>query len=165
MGYYVTLIEADFNIPETEEVLKALQDLNTNPKYQSLKKGGSYSSGKGKTSSWFSWMPENYHEDPELQSVYDIFTALGFTCERTGYMGDEEVTLTEYHNKRGQEDLFLTVVAPFVKDESYLMFRGENGEMTKYVVANGGQLYKFRGPATIKVEHTRNMSEELKSIE
>lgn len=124
MGYYVDLVDADFTIPEREDVLEALREMPI--KYRSLMRGGS------STEKWFSWM--NNEEIEKAESARSIFEALGFDC--VDY-GNGTFGLTGYNNKTGQEDLFLAVVAPFVKDESYTQWRGEDGELWRYTVSRG----------------------------
>ena len=125
MGYYVTLTEADFGIPETPEVLAALHEMET--KFHEIKQGGSSNGEK-----WFSWMPDVR----TLNSVQEVFERLGFATR----LDEGYVWLDGYDSKTGQEDLFVAVVAPFMSDESYLQWRGEQGEVWKDVV-RGGRLY------------------------
>lgn len=128
MGYFVTLINADFLIPDTPEVLSAIHEMDT--KFDAIKRGGSYGP-EGKTEKWFSWMPKNLSD---FTTVRDVFRALGFDVSDADEGG---FYLQGYDNKTGQEDLFLAVVAPFVGDGSYTDWRGEDGEMYRFVVVNG----------------------------
>lgn len=128
MGYYVTLISADFVIPETPEVLAAIKDMDV--RFDALKRGGSIG-GERNGEKWFSWMPQLSTFD----TVQDVFVALGFEVD-----ADEDTNsfhLTGYDSKTGQEDLFLAVVAPFVKDGSYTSWRGEDGELYRFTVESG----------------------------
>lgn len=131
MGYYVSLRESKYPIPNTDEVLTVLKEANT--KYHAIKRGGS-SNGER----WFSWMPEDY--DQTVTSVAEVFELLGFECEVT----DEYVTPRFYDNKTGQEVLFLAIVAPFMKDGDHTIWVGEEGEQVKYEVKSG-QLYEITG--------------------
>lgn len=128
MGYYITLTNADFAIPETDEVLQVLKDANW--KFHDWKNGGMFS-GEGTQARWFSWMPENY--DELVTSVADVFTMLGFQVD--SYEG--KVHLTFYDHKTGQQDLFIAIVSPFVEEGSSLEWRGEDGAMWRHEVANG----------------------------
>lgn len=128
MGYYVTLTDANFGIPETPEVLAALHEMET--KFHEIKQGGSSNGDK-----WFSWMPDVR----TLTSVEEVFERLGFSTRRHQGL----IWLDAYDSKTGQEDLFLAVVAPFVEDDSYTVWRGEGGEMWKNVV-RGGRMYVER---------------------
>jgi hypothetical protein len=126
MGYYVTLTDADFLIPKAKEAkaigaLKALND----PKYDQQKQGGTWD-GTGKSAAWYSWMTADY--DQHVKSCAEVFTQLGFEVEETA----EGLRLTGYDNKTGQEDLFLAAVAPYVQEDSYLNWRGEDGILYRF---------------------------------
>jgi hypothetical protein len=129
MGYYVQLISADFVIPETPEVLTAIKDMDV--RFDALKRGGSIG-GERNGERWFSWMPQLSTFD----TVQDVFVALGFEVDG-GSEDNNSFHLTGYDNKTGQEDLFLAVVAPFVKDGSYTSWRGEDGELYRFTVESG----------------------------
>jgi hypothetical protein len=124
MGYYIDLSSAEWEIPETAEVLQALKESVT--KYHAIKRGGS-SNGE----SWFSWMSDESILNAE--KAITIFNDLGFETSET----DNGFTLESYNNKTGQEDVFLAVVAPFCTDGSYIEFRGEDGAEWQYSVRNG----------------------------
>lgn len=128
MGYYITLADAGFAVPETDEVLTVLKDANW--KYHDWKRGGTYSGGV-QTSRWFSWMPADY--DKTVTSVKDVFELLGFDTDAH----DGLVRLMAYDSKIGQEELFLAIVAPFVEEGSFLEWRGEDGSMWRHEVING----------------------------
>jgi len=128
MGYYVTLIAADFTIPETPEVLAAIHGMDV--RFDALKRGGVIGGDKPQEK-WFSWMPKL----GTLTSVQEVFETLGFDTEIDPETGN--VGLVGYDNKTGQEDLFLAVVAPFVKDGSYTVWRGEDGMLCRYEVTEG----------------------------
>lgn len=125
MGYYVNLIESDFIIPESNEVLQALREMPK--KYHSIMRGGSSNGEK-----WFSWMNSTDIENAE--KAQDIFEKLGFDCETDKYGDKGTFSLEGYNSKTGQEDLFLAVVAPFVAEDSYTEWRGEDGELWRYTV-------------------------------
>lgn len=131
MGYYVELTAAEFEIPENEQVLQVLKDLNHKPGV--VKNGGSYAGGK-KQKSWFSWLAPDY--DQHVTSVYEMFEMLGFDCSLS--TDQSTVMLMGYDNKIGQEHLFIEAVAPYVAEGSYLQWRGEDGAEWRYVVEDGG---------------------------
>jgi hypothetical protein len=146
VGYYVDLVDADFTIPEREDVLEALREMPI--KYRSLMRGGS------STEKWFSWM--NNEDIEKAESARSIFDALGFDC--VDY-GNGTFGLTGYNNKTGQEDLFMAVVAPFLEDGSFTQWRGEDGELWRYTVS-GGKLtvqtpldIQWRSPEVFRVAH------------
>jgi hypothetical protein len=124
MGYYITLTDSDWIIPNTDEVLQALKEMPT--KYHALKRGGS-TSGE----SWFSWMNDKAIED--AASPKEIFNLLGFETEDV----ENGFKLYGYDNKTGQEDLFLAVVSKFCEDGSYAEWRGEDGNLWKQEVREG----------------------------
>jgi hypothetical protein len=123
MGYYVEMSEADFTIPEREDVLNALREMPV--KYKSLQRGGTH----------FAWMSNEEIENAE--SVQAIFESLGFDCND---YGNKTFGLYSYNDKTGQEDLFLAVVAPFVEKDSYTQWRGEDGEVWRFTVDYKGRL-------------------------
>lgn len=132
MGYYVQIESCDFSVPETPEVLAAIHEMDT--KYDHVKLGGCYTAGNIKKK-WFSWMPEDLST---LKSVEAVLEALGFDCETsTMFDGTKAVDIVGYSCKAGQEDLFLAVIAPFVSDESYIEWSGEEGERWRYLVHEG----------------------------
>ena len=124
MGYYIDLTKAEWEIPETAEVLQALKESVT--KYHAIKRGGS-SDGE----SWFSWMDDS--EILGAETAQTVFIRLGFDTLTT----DLGFTLEGYNNKTGQEDVFLAVVAPYCEDGSYVEIRGEDGSEWQYSVRNG----------------------------
>ena len=146
MGYYIDLTAAEWEIPETAEVLEALKEMPT--KYHAIKRGGS-SNGE----SWFSWM--NDESILNAETAERIFKDLGFD---TVPSVDGGFTLEGYSSKTGQEDLFLAVVAPFCKDGSYVEFRGEDGAEWQYSVRGGTMHYaevskKFDDPHPWRYAH------------
>lgn len=124
MGYYVQMTDADFTIPERADVLAAIHDMDT--RLHAIKRGGSSNGDK-----WFSWMPQDL---TQFESVRAVFEDLGFECSA---VGEEAFRLDAYDNKTGQEDLFLAVVAPFVADDSYTEWQGEDGVCFRYEVRQG----------------------------
>lgn len=152
MGHFIQLTCANFTIPETPEVIKALHDLNTNPKYQHLKDGRGWSDESQKETRWFSWMPENYHLEEGYQTVEGIFNQLGFGTK----VKDNSVSIIDYYDKRSNEDIFLAIVAPFVKDGSFLQFEGEDGAVWRYDVIDG-KLQKSSGIKKLGITRTENV--------
>jgi hypothetical protein len=131
MGYYVQLIDADFAVPESPEVLAAIHRMDSD--WHALKRGGSFGPD-GMEQAWFSWMPDV----TSFTTVKDVFEALGFEV----YVKDGSVYLNGYDNKTGQEELFLAAVAPFIEDGSFTSWRGEDGESYRYSVWGGKLTYQ-----------------------
>lgn len=127
MGYFVEIVECNFVIPEREDVLQVLRDLN---KRDDLKRGFEYIGGKV-TDRYFSWMPSDY--DETVSTVRGIFELLGFQTEQF----DNDIHLLGYDDKTGQEALFLSAVAPFVSEGSFIVWRGEDNAMWIDEVSNG----------------------------
>ena len=128
MGYYVQLTDADFIINENEETLAAIKAMPK--KYKAIQRGGN-----GAGEKWFSWMSDESIESAE--SVQSVFEMLGFECEADKYGVKGTFSLESYDSKQGQEDLFLAVVAPFVANDSYTEWRGEDGEVWRMAVQYG----------------------------
>ena len=124
MGYYIDLVDAEWEITESPESLATIREMPV--KYHHIKRGGSSSGEK-----WFSWMNDTEIETAE--TVEKVFNQLGFETDTV----DGGFKLTAYNSKTGQEDLFLAVMAPFTKDGSYIEWRGEDGTLWKYEVNNG----------------------------
>lgn len=121
MGYYVNLVESDFGIPETKEVLGTL--IEADVLFHDVKRGGSSSGDK-----WFSWVSKDYATN--IKSVNDFFQGeLGFSTD----VKDGKVWLTGYESKTGQEDLFIALVAPYVSEGSFVSWEGEDGEFWQNV--------------------------------
>jgi len=125
MGYYVILQESTARIPadKLDEALTRLKALNHKPGVE--KRGGSYGPN-GKTESWFSWMDPNY--DQTVTSAADVFRMVGFDVTES----PEGLTLDYYDNKTGQEQLFIDEVADLFTQESYMTWRGEEGEFWQW---------------------------------
>lgn len=124
MGYYIDLVDAEWEITESPESLATIREMPT--KYHAIKRGGSSNGEK-----WFSWMNDTDIETAE--TVESVFNQLGFETETV----DGGFKLVAYNSKTGQEDLFLAVMAPFTKDGSYIEWRGEDGALWKFEIHNG----------------------------
>lgn len=160
MGYYVTLDDASFVIPEQNlaEAWRRFQLMN-DPRMD-FAKSGSYSGG-GKTEAWYSWMDADY--DKTMSSAKEVFEALGF--ETQDLTGDEVVTSTSpigpglslifYDNKTGQEELFLYVVRDLVTPGSYLRFTGEDGDKYELSFDGTDMLYREGGWSVTEPTPTR----------
>lgn len=128
MGYYIDLVDAEWEITESPESLATIREMPV--KYHHIKRGGSSNGEK-----WFSWMNDTDIENAE--TVERVFGHLGFDTEET----DNGFKLVGYNSKTGQEDLFLAVMAPFTKDGSYIEWRGEDGALWKFEI-RGGRMFR-----------------------
>lgn len=147
MGYYVTLTASHFGVPETPEVLDAIKRIDH--EWHALKRGGRFGGGK-KQESWFSWMPASL---ATFSTVAEVFEALGFDVTED----DGKVWLEGYDNKTGQEELFLAAVAPFVGEDSFTEWSGEDGARWRYVVKAGRlntqEMAGWSDPLPLKYTH------------
>ena len=128
MGYYVETVgdvaDQVFFIPREkfDEAYKALCELNN---HNELKSGGSL------TEKTFAWMNWNY--DETCKDLVEVLEEVGFDV----YQNDTGIIGLEYDSKTGDEEVFLKALAPFVKDGSYLPFKGEEGECWDYSFHKG----------------------------
>lgn len=150
MGYYVNISSIKHNgaiIKEAniEAAYLALCDLNSNPKYDMLKSGGSYGGEDNVNKSnqrpegldyhparWFSWMSAHYHKN--LKNLTEILEALGFTVTF-----DEKGNLIDlsYSDKTGNEDIFFCAIAPYIENDTEIVWNGEEGDKWKWSFQNG----------------------------
>jgi hypothetical protein len=151
MGYFVRTLQSDFRIKEEnfEKAYDALVALNDNDE---IKSGGSYGGDgisadsprpAGKThhpARWFSWMDANYPE--KYEDLPSILEALGFELLIEKGVGIRAIF---YDSKIGDEVHFLRALAPFVEDNSYLLWSGEDGATWGQVFVGGKMREKFIG--------------------
>ena len=147
MGYWVNIIEGAVTIPKAnlEEAYKRMCALNDN---DAIKRGGQWG---GEVSSesprpegmnyhparWFSWMDANYPET--CSDAQTILSSLGFELE---YGDDESLVIVRYDNKTGQEDLFLEAISDLCTTDSYLVWRGEDGDSWRQEFGNSKMVTK-----------------------
>ena len=150
MGYYVTTIDSDLFLEKKnfEDVYKKMCELND---FDELKRGGMIgnkdedgSKERYNKNAWFSWMEYNY---PEIYSdMASILLAIGFEI---GYDEDGNLNSLHYNDKAGSEDYFLSCFAGFVKEGSFIEWKGEeDGDYYQHVFTNGKMLLK-RGEMSI----------------
>lgn len=149
MGYYIRMEDACWRLPFSK--LKDAYDamIALDQTHDHLKRGGSYGS-EGRTEKWFSWMPADYATS--METVGEILQALGFELE-TNDAGD--IVVCNYDNKTGQEELFLSAVAPFVLKDSYINWSGEEGSKWQ-LFFDGEKMITKNGITT----YTNNNEEE-----
>ena len=140
MGTYVKLLDGDWRIPETVEVLAKLKEMPT--KLRGLKRGGS-----SRGESWFSWINDSVILN--AKSVKEIFEYLGFEVDTSD---PAYVSLLDYDNKTGQEDIFLAVVAPSVAEGSYLNWKVEDDSLYRYSVENKAMYVGDENPLSFRSE-------------
>lgn len=143
MGYYVTITDSKFEMSKDDlpKAYKAMCDLND---HDELKYGGSYggsdlSSNDSRPEGldyhparWFSWMSADYPN--KCSNFEEVMTMLGI---QPHYDAHGNVISLGYDNKTGQQDLFLEAIAPWVRDGSYIVWRGEDDSLWVDVFAKG----------------------------
>lgn len=147
MGYYISTVEVDFFLSKVnfDDAYKAMCALNDR---DDLKRGGSFGGGDDARSNrpaglnyhphkWFSWLDANYPD--KCKTAPEILQQLGFELS---YDADGNIVYLSYDNKAGQEDLFLEAIAPFVKRNSYIIWRGEDGEHWKQIFVDNRTITK-----------------------
>lgn len=149
MGYYVSIDYCsspnDVFIKKENfaEAYSNLCWLNTNPEFDIMKSGGSYS-GEGDArhkrpdgldyhpNKWFSWMPADYHKT--YKTLQEILNAVGFHITEEPNVG---IVSLDYSDKTGNEDIFLCALAPFIESGSEITWVGEDNERWKHTFKNG----------------------------
>lgn len=131
MGYYISLINSDFFIAvdDKEAALNAMYDMWL-PEKNAKMSGGSF--GGGTEVKWYSWM-NNSAEDFRNRNIESLEKALG----EWGYYPetDEAGNITDLYfdgGKMGDEDQMFEAIAPFVRQGSYLDFRGEEDAVWRW---------------------------------
>lgn len=144
MGYYVNTEDINVIVPKDllEPAYKAVLALNDR---DDLKRGGSFGAER---KYWFSWMPEDL---TTLSDLKEVFTQLGF--EDSDYNDKGDLVLGHYNNKTGQEDIFLYVIAPFVQENSYVIWKGEDDTYWKHEFRDGKML-TYNGEVEVKWDET-----------
>jgi hypothetical protein len=143
MGYYVSIESC--NSPndvliKKENFVEAYTNLcwlNTNPEFDVMKSGGSYS-GEGDArhkrpdgldyhpNKWFSWVAADYHL--KLKTLQEVLNEVGFDINED----EKGISALWYNNKSGNEDIFLCALAPFIEDGSEIVWVGEDNEKWKH---------------------------------
>ena len=142
MGYYVTTTpEQEFFLAKEhyDEAYRLMCALNDR---DDLKSGGSWG-GDGVSADserpagldyhparWFAWMDSNY--PAKCKNVIEILQELGFIVEHDE-LGIHHLA---YDNKMGSEEYFLAVISHLVKDGSYIVWRGEEGNEWRWLFAD-----------------------------
>lgn len=154
MGYYIGTgdVEIFLDKKHFEDVYKKMCELND---FHELKRGGSFGANTDEVegdryprNKWFSWMEYNY---PEIYSdMKSILVALGFEIE---YDKDGNLVGLGYYDKSGNEDYFLSCFAGYVKDGSYIEWKGEEtDDYFRYIFKDGKMIHQ-------KAEMTLNYSD------
>lgn len=140
MGYYVTG-EGSIVIPaeHLDAAYDALVELN---RRDDLKSGGSSREMTKPADSvsvaehphkWFSWMDWNY--DEVNTDAKGILEDVGFEVNESD--DDGSIELTYYNSKMGAEEHFIKAVAPYVTEDSVMVWTGEEGEKWRWTFPEG----------------------------
>ena len=123
MGYHIQTMDKQFYIKNEDKsaALQAIKDLNK--KEQELGHGGTYYNGKH--TRHFSWV--NSETVNEAKTLEDALCEWRWEPETDsdGNIVDIEFT----GQKIGDEEYLFEAIASFVKEDSFIEFRGEDGEM------------------------------------
>lgn len=152
MGYYVESIDSSFFLHRDhfEDVYKKMCELNN---YDELKRGGcgpnaewDKTKDKYNPNKWFSWMPHDYPDTTEY--LFDVLNLIGFDWK----LDDDGNMIDLYYpqNKTGNEDYFLSCFAGYVKDSSFIVFKGEEYEDYYRFIFKNGKMYREEGVISIK---------------
>lgn len=144
MGYNIELIDRDFFIAaeDKEAALNAMYDMWTPEKDASMS-GGSWGPN-GAEKKWYSWM-NNSAEAFRSRSIESLEKAIyewGYDPET-----DDDGNIIDLYfegGKIGDEDQMFAAIAPFVRQGSYLDYRGEEGAVWRWEF-NGQRIVEKTG--------------------
>jgi hypothetical protein len=130
MGYYASIFESNVFVPKEnlEKAYQAACELNNHDK---LKTGGSID-GNGNREYWFAWMPKNYPE--QYSDLQEILDALGFSTHEDS---EGNLQINGFSDKVGDEDKFLETIAPYVNNNSHIVWIGEDNTMWAFQFIDG----------------------------
>ena len=131
MGYYHTIIEHNFRIPETgfAPICKHLLDSGFTDPTEAVASGKTFSGGKT-DQVFYAWTcPERLIACVKDNDLPGVFTEFGFDVKRDALGGIEGLL---YDNKRGDEDQLFAAIAPFMEDFQFVSYRGEDGAFYRY---------------------------------
>ena len=137
MGYYIRITDCDAALPESafDEAYARLVELNSHDEW---KRGGGWSNGV-KNAKWFSWMPQDYPD--KYETVSEILSALGF--QLTAYDGG--IAIHDHNDKVGSEDVFIWYISDLFEENSYMDWKGEDGEEYRWEFGGGKKLTQAVG--------------------
>lgn len=169
MGYYVSTVDTNIFLDKKyfKHVYEKMCALND---FDELKRGGCYGgtseqTGKYNPNKWFSWMDYNYPET--CLTMSDILHQIGFDLS---FDDDGNLIGLSYDNKTGNEEYFLACFAPFMRDKSYIEFRGEDADdLYRFYYVND-KCYLQRAQVSYNYEYSEElqfakMTESDKSIQ
>lgn len=125
MGYYIEQVDSQFVIKKEniQNAWDALRDLFT------IQKKATHDS----TECQYAWV--NAKEVLNAKTFCDAMFGAGWNTYINPETGDaEEITFVGFNY--GDKYLVLGVIAPFVKEGSYIILQGEDGKIWKYKFTN-----------------------------
>ena len=131
MGYYIEQTDSKFFIAHTD-VEKALSAIKGIMHSHDQMRGGSWGPD-GKTERWYAWV--NTDEVLQSQTLVDALESWRWKA-RTDSVGN--VCGIEFvGEKSGQDELLFDAIAPYVESGSYIVMRGEDGEVWRWYFEEG----------------------------
>lgn len=139
MGYYIYLVDSEISLKEGSEsaALAALTSLDPNMG------GGGVWHPDGTVEKWFSWVSNDFKNSKTLTECamywrYDLDL--------------EKNSVQFFGEKRGDDEIFWSTLAPFMENGSYLEWHGEDGAQWRWVFQDGEMNTFEMVPSWIKVE-------------
>ena len=129
MGYCITMIDSKFTIKKEnyEKALKALKEVFI-PDNMTC-----YDYINGKKYPHFSWV--NTKTVLNSETLGDALTEIRYSPE---YNENGDICNVEFTGEKyGDEKVFFTALAPYIENDSYLSFEGEDGDEWIWKFNNG----------------------------
>ena len=131
MGYCIELTDSNFFIAaeDKDAALNAMFDMWL-PNKEAAMSGGSY--GQGSDTKWYSWMnlSAEAFRNRSIPTLEEAMTEWRYHPDTDG--NGNIVDLYFDGEKIGDEDQMFAAIAPFVRQGSYLDFRGEEGAVWRW---------------------------------
>ena len=129
MGYCIELIDSSFNMKK-ENFGKAFRDLKSLFVVENMTVCDTVN---GKNYYHFSWVDNE--EVIESINMCELMKAIRFPVE---FNSNGDICDIGFHGEKlGDDEIFLSALAPYVEDESYLEFEGEDGYSWRWCFKNG----------------------------
>ena len=131
MGYYIEQTDSKFFIPHTD-FDKALTAIKAIMYSQDKMRGGSWGPD-GKTERWYAWV--NTDEVLQSQTLVEALDCWRWKARTDSF--DNVCGIEFAGEKSGQDDLLFDAIAPYVESGSYVVMRGEDGEVWRWYFEEG----------------------------
>lgn len=136
MGYYIEMTDSKFNIKK-ENFKKALESLKSVFVPENM---NCYDYIDGKRYPHFSWV-----DTESVLRSRSLGNALAEIRYEPYYDGNDNICDVEFTGEKyGSEKVFFNALAPYVENDSYIAFEGEDGEAWEWRFEDGKveQIYK-----------------------